>query len=70
MIKNKLTEVNVLVVYTYTLFDKIGEVVFFYAGVEQASKSSNDWNVFAISVKLSGRVGMPINFWGCGVSNT
>lgn len=38
MIKNKLTEVNVLVVYTYTLFDKIGEVVFFYAGVEQASK--------------------------------
>lgn len=28
MIKNKLTEVNVLVVYTYTLFDNIGEVVF------------------------------------------
>lgn len=65
MIKNKLTEVNVLVVYTQYWWSGI-----FYAGVEQASKSSNDWNVFAISVKLSGRVGMPINFWGCGVSNT
>ena len=51
MIKNKLTEVNVLVVYTYTLFDNIGEVVFSMHWVEQASKVPMT-EMFAISVKI------------------